>query len=108
MKKTWSIIIAAATLIALSGSVWAVSSYWHSYCAKEVIHEISQDSNIELAMNQSKLAILQQRMNWLEQRIWEIEKEYHCPKCAGSIKRTYDNYVTEYQSIQKKIQELTK
>ena len=106
-KKAWSILIGIGAFIALAGSVWAVSSYWHSYCATEVIHETEQDDLIELAMKKSTLAIMQQRIAWLEQRIWEMEKEYKCPDCTGSIKRTYKKYVEEYEALQIKIQSLT-
>lgn len=107
-KKAWSIIISVAVLIGLAGSVWAVSSYWHGYKAEEVIHEAIQNDKIETAMNTSQLAIYQQRLNWLEQRIWEIEKEYKCPNCSGSILRAYKRYVQEYKTLQTKIQLLTK
>lgn len=107
-KKAWSIIIAASVFIGLTGSVWAVSSYWHGYKAEEIIHEKFQNQNIEIAMNTGYLAIYQQRSNWLEQRIDEIEKEYGCPNCSGSISVIYKGYVQEHKQLQIKIQQLTK
>lgn len=107
IKKAMGIIAGAGALIVIGSAVWAVSSYWHEYKTDETIHEVSQDKDIRLAMNQSQLAIIQQRVNWLEQRIWEIEKEYNCPKCSGTILKTYKKYVQEYTSLQKKIETLT-
>lgn len=106
-KTAWGVLIGIGAFLAIVASVWAATSYWHEYCATEVIHETQQDENIGLAMKQSSLAIIQQRMAWLEQRIWEMESEYKCPDCSGSIKRSYDKYVEEYNSLQIKIQKLT-
>jgi len=108
MKKTWSIIIAATIIISVSASVWGVASYWFGYCSAETIHEKTQSENIQLAMNQSQLAIYQQRANFLEQRIYEMETKYFCPACTGTIKKVYNNYMIEYNALLKKIETLTK
>lgn len=108
MKKIYSIIISATVIIGLAGSVWAVSSYWHNYKAEETIHEKAQNENIQLAVNTSKLAIWQQRLNWLQQQIIELEKEYGCPNCPGTIYNIYKGYVQEYKRLQTKVQQLTK
>ena len=107
-KKISGILIGAGIIITISTCAWGVASYWFSYRAEESVHEVKQSENIELAMNQSQLAIIQQRINWLEQRIWEIEREYGCPACRGSIKRVYAKYVEEYKALQLKIQQLMK
>jgi len=110
-KTAWGILIGIGTFISIVASVYATSSYWHGYCATEKIHEFKQDEKIILAVNQSTLAILQQRMTWLEQRIWELEKEYACAnppgsQCNGTILRTYKNYLKEYRTLQEKISKL--
>jgi len=108
MKKTWSIIIATTIIISVSASVWGVASYWFGYCATETIHETTQSENIQLAMNQSSLAIYQQRAYFLEQRIYEMETKYLCPACEGTIKKIYTKYVLEYNALLKKIESLSK
>ena len=105
-KKVVTTLSAIALFIGIAASVWGVSSHWHGYKAKEMIHEKAQDEKIIIAMNQSNLAKWQQRSHWLEQRIWEIEKEYKCPQCSGVIKKTYDKYLKEYSALQKKIERL--
>lgn len=110
-KTAWGILIGIGTFLSIVASVWATTSYWHGYRTTEKIHEFKQDENICLALNQSNLAILQQRATWLEERIWELEKEYGCAyppdvKCNGTILRTYKKYLHEYADVQKKISEL--
>ncbi len=121
MKKViWGVIIGIASVLALSGSIWAVSSYWHDYRAVEVIHETEQKKEIgdalktaQLAMQKSQLAIDQQRVAWLEERIWEMEDKYGCiedrttDSCSGKIRRTYQKYLKEYQYLLDKISEQT-
>ena len=105
-KKAWGVLLGIVAFIGIAGSVWGVSSYWHSYCATETIHEVSQDEDIDLAMSQSRLALAQQRMKWLEMRIWEMGKEYGCPNCTGPLKKIYDEYLTEYKELQQEVSSL--
>ncbi len=112
--KTWKGVIASVvTLLTLIAMIWAVSSYWHSYTAAEVVHEIEQTKEIKLAMDKSQLAIDQQRVKWLEERLWEMEKKYSCTEgqirasCSGNVWRTYQKYLKEYNILLEKIAEQT-
>jgi len=110
-KTAWGILIGIGAFLFIVASVYAATSYWHGYQTSEKIHEFKQDKNICLALNKSTLAILQQRMAWLEQRIWELEKEYGCAyppgiPCNGTILRTYKNYLHEYKDLQERISKL--
>jgi hypothetical protein len=105
-KKYWGVIIGFATLLGIAASVWGVSSYWHGYCSVETIKEAKQDDLIMLAVNQSKLALAQQRLRWLEERLYEMESKYGCPHCSGPTKRRYDKYLREHQALEQKVQQL--
>lgn len=108
-KKYIGVIAAVATLIGIAVAVWGVSS-----------HEHTQDAGIknayslaELAMQKSQLAIDQQRVAWLEERIWEMEQKYGCREsginasCSSSVWRTYQKYLKEYEYLIEKISEQT-
>jgi hypothetical protein len=114
MKKIiWGTIAGIMMVVGIAGTMWAGADFWYSYCAEETIHETSQDDSIEkafkkavLAFNQGTLAIKQQRASWLEQRIYEMEREFGCPNCSGTIKITYNKYVNEYRILQQQIAKL--
>lgn len=107
MKKNIMAIFSVVVILSgIGGTVWGLSAAWHGYKAEETIHETAQDERITIAMNQSNLARWQQRANWLEERIWEIEREHKCPQCSGVIKRTYEKYLKEYELLQQKIAKL--
>ncbi len=105
-KKAWGVLIGIIGFLAMAGTLTGGISYWYSYYTTEIIHETVQDEDIELAMNQSTLALSQQRMKWLEMRIYEVEKQYGCPNCTGSIKKIYNEYVLEYKALQDKVNAL--
>lgn len=105
-KRIWATILGIVAFLGIAGTVWKTSDYWHGYCATETVHEQKQDEKIDLAMNQGQLALAQQRLQWLEQRIWGMQNQYGCPNCSGMIKRTYDDYVREYNALQQKINKL--
>ena len=115
-KRMWSIIGSVLTVLAFAGGVWGISSYWHGYCAKEVIHETAQAAEIKevnetalLAMQQSSLVIAQQRAAWLEQQLVYYEQSFGClehqpsGKCVDRVWRTYQNHLHEYKELQKTI-----
>ena len=112
-KRFWGIIYGAVCLIALAAGIWGISSYWHSYTSAETVHEYEQTKEIKLAMDKSQLAIDQQRVAWLEERIWEMEQKYGCEEsritasCSSRIWRTYQKYLKEYNFLLEKISEQT-
>lgn len=112
-KKFWGVLIGIGVFIGLMSSIWAVSAYWHSYCAAETVHEYEQAKEIKLAMDKSQLAIDQQRSKWLEERVFEMEQKYGCEEtrvtagCSSRIWRTYQKYLKEYNFLIKKISEQT-
>lgn len=112
-KKFWGVIVGVATVIALAAAIWGVSSHWHSYTSAETIHEYEQAKEIKLAMDKSQLAIDQQRVKWLEERLFEMEQKYGCEEtrltasCSSRIWRTYQKYLKEYNFLLKKIAEQT-
>lgn len=118
--KIWSVMLGIGAFIGLAASVWGVSSHWHSYTSAEVIHEVAQKQEIskaikiaEFAVEKSQLAIDQQRVKWLEERIFGMEQEYGCEEtrittsCSSRIWRTYQKYLKEYNFLFEKIAEQT-
>ncbi len=112
-KKFWGVIIGVATVIALAASVWGISSFWHGYTSAETVHEYEQAKEIKLAMDKSQMAIDQQRITWLEERIFGMEQEYGCTEgqirasCSGRIWRTYQKYIKEYTFLLEEINKRT-
>lgn len=112
--KTWKGITASViSLLTLIAMIWAASSYWHGYTAAETIHEHDQAVEIKLAMDKSQLAIDQQRVKWLEERLFDMEQKYSCTEdqiratCSSRIWRTYQKYIKEYTFLIEKINEQT-
>ncbi len=108
-KKYIGILAAVATLIGIAAAVWGVSSHEHTQTA-----DIKNAYSLaELAMQKSQLAIDQQRVTWLEERIWEMEQKYGCEEsgitasCSSKIWRTYQKYLKEYDYLMGKISEQT-
>ena len=108
-KKFWGIVAGAGIILTIMATVWGFSSYWHGYTSAEMVHEYEQAKGIKLAMDTSQLAIDQQRVAWLEERIFEMEQKYGCEEtrltasCSSRIWRTYQKYLTEYNFLFKKI-----
>ena len=115
-KKFWAILGSVMTLLAFTGVVWGVSTFWYGYCTKEELHELDQASKIEearetalIAMQQSRLVIAQQRAAWLEEQLVYYERTHGCVEhqqtstCNGRVYRTYKRYLHEYLELQKEI-----
>ena len=108
-KKLISIMAAVATLIGILAVVWGASLHEHNQATDiKNAHVIAA-----LALQKSQLAIDQQRVAWLEERIWEMEQKYGCEEtrltasCSSRIWRTYQKYLKEYNILFKKISEQT-
>ena len=112
-KRFWGIVCGAGAILTIVAMVWGFSSFWHGYTAAETVHEYEQTKEIKLAMDKSQLAIDQQRVAWLEERIWEMEQKYGCEErtptvsCSSRIWRTYQKYLKEYNFLLEKISEQT-
>lgn len=112
-KKFWGVIAGVGAVLALAAAIWAISSHWHGYTSAEVIHETEQTKEIKLAMDKSQLAIDQQRVKWLEERIFEYEQKYGCEEtritttCSSRIRRTYQKYLKEYIFLLEEINKKT-
>ncbi len=119
-KKFWGVIGGVGALLVIAAAIWSISSYWHGYTSAETVHEYDQASEIknaldyaQLAMQKGQLAIDQQRVKWLEERIFEMEQKYGCEEtritasCSGKIWRTYQKYLKEYNFLLEKISEQT-
>lgn len=106
-KKAWSVLVGIVAFLAMAGTITGGVSYWYSYCAVETIHETKQDEDIDLAMNQGRLALIQQRMRYLEERMWQMQRDYGCPNCSGGVLRTYQDFLREYQNLQVQVNRLT-
>lgn len=121
MKKILTILGGTLTILAFAGAVWGVSSFWHNYCALEEIHEHDQANEIKevnetalLAMNQSSLAISQQRAAWLEEQLVFYEREHGCREdvitssCNDRVRRVYLKYLREFNLLQIEISKYLK
>jgi len=113
----WGVIIGTITIVTLAASIWAISSFWHSYVSAETLHEDKQNINItmaietaEFAMKQGVQTLLQNRQIWLEQRIYELEKDFggvNVPTAPTSVKKLYKRYRMEWEANEKKLRKLT-
>lgn len=117
MKKILAITGSFGAVVAFAATVWGLSTFWVEYCNTEANFEREQAEAIAdvretafLAMQQSGLAIAQQRAAWLEQQLFFYENTYQCQgsapngKCNGRVFRTYLNHLREYDQVQKQIQ----